>query len=68
MKTLISGLSYEDETNLLYLLSLGLSYAKQLQEMENGSGSYWTQRIEKFENVMTKVNKELFSLRMDNFD
>ena len=52
---LIPNFTHEDETNLLCLAALGLSYAEELS-MES---PYWVQRVKDFEAVLNKLKVEI---------
>lgn len=55
MDTLIPNFSYDDETNLLCLLQLGIAHTKELAVQND----YWIRRVEDFEKISAKLNSEV---------
>ena len=62
METVIPNFNYDDETNLLCLVALGVSHAKELAE-ENPS--YWNHRVDDFEKVLSKLQTEVHNFHFN---
>jgi hypothetical protein len=55
METLIPNFDYDDETDLLCAVALGVAHVKELAEYN----TYWVQRAERFETILSKLQSEV---------